>query len=153
LYYIDGSRYEGNIKKSFREGNGIMYNNKGLKEYEGYWKNDEKEGKGIEYFNNINRYEGEFKNGERVGKGKLFIDDDCVFEVENKNGGTEGKGIFYNKGNKEMELCYYIKNGVFEGKGIKYLNNSIRYECDIKNFMKEKGNYILMMIVCLTVIR
>ena len=71
LYYINGSRYEGDFKNCKLEGIGIYYYNNGECKgdiYEGEWKNCKQEGKGIYYYNYGDREMGDYYDSNPVGR-------------------------------------------------------------------------------------
>jgi hypothetical protein len=56
VHYVDGEKYEGEIKNNKRSGYGINYYPNGNK-YEGWWENDLKHGTGTFFFNDGSLYD------------------------------------------------------------------------------------------------
>ena len=73
-YYGNGDVYNGEWKKSKKNGKGIIVYKSGNK-YDGYWEDGKKSGKGIYYFKNGDFFKGEWKNGKKNGKGLFYYKD------------------------------------------------------------------------------
>ena len=73
-------RWEGGVKDTKPYGYGVIYDEKGKKEYEGFMMDGMKTCYGIEYFSNIGgvKYEGYYNNNNRLGKGILYDRNGCI---------------------------------------------------------------------------
>ena len=67
-------KYEGDLKKGKRHGQGTLVYNDGAV-YIGEWKNNKKHGHGTHTYGNGDEYTGEWKNGVRHGLGTFFAPD------------------------------------------------------------------------------
>lgn len=95
--WVDGSFYDGEIKKNFFEGYGRFKWKEG-REYIGFWKNGKMHGKGTMKYADGAKYEGEFKDGKRDGKGNYYWDFNKYYKGNWVKGKQEGDGYYYNKG-------------------------------------------------------
>lgn len=73
----NGERYEGQMKKGVKNGQGIYYYLDG-RVYKGSWADDQINGFGAE--EGAHFYEGEWLNGSWHGKGYLRMKDGSIFE-------------------------------------------------------------------------
>lgn len=128
--------YKGYLKNSKKDGNGIIYNEKGSKIYQGQWKNDKREGFGIQYINNLVHYRGYWKDDKKSGEGILYDKNKLISYKGNwKDNLFNGHGEQYTKGEKVYEGNFL--NGKRHGKGVKFIQN-IFYENEWRNGIEKK---------------
>lgn len=94
LKFVDGSKYEGQLKNYMFDGFGIYYRPDGSKRYEGEFKTGNYHGKGIWYREDGTKwYEGEVVIGLRNGSGIEYAKDGTkLYEGGYKNNCRHGKG-------------------------------------------------------------
>ena len=95
--WVDGSYYDGEIKKNYFEGYGKFKWKEG-REYIGNWKNGKMHGQGTMIYIDGAKYEGEFSNGKREGKGNYYWNKNKYYKGNWVGGKQEGDGYYYNKG-------------------------------------------------------
>jgi len=80
--------YKGSFKNNIPHGEGIFYNNNGIKIYEGEVSQNKYNGNGISYWDNgLINWNGKWKNGQKHGNGILYDDNgviicNCTFEYD-----------------------------------------------------------------------
>jgi len=144
VYYINGSTFEGNIKKGQRIGIGTYTQNEDFK-YVGEWSHDTYHGKG-EWTTTqpdetgIQRYVGDFRNGRMTGSAVVSYNNGCVHKGNVLNGNRSGQGT--------MENTHHIlytgqwANNQYRGYGARYYDNGEYYEGYFKKGKKNgRGTY------------
>jgi hypothetical protein len=91
---VDGSYYEGKIKKTEPNGEGIYTDNNGVDRYRGNFLDGYYHGFGMELFNDNSNYQGNFVRGEMQGKGRLTWDDKSYYEGDFVKSTITGAGIY-----------------------------------------------------------
>lgn len=88
--------YDGTFKNNVPNGEGIIYNQNGIKIYEGHVVNGIRHGNGISYWENTGEkyWEGEWHNDMKHGKGKLYDETgilicSCIHEYDQMIGMVE----------------------------------------------------------------
>ena len=125
--YDSGDKYIGetSLFTNKRNGKGIMYYIDGSK-YEGEWKDDKKNGKGI--LTNINgeKYDGEWENGRKNGKGTMIYKDGSQYEGDWKDDKKHGEGIYttLEEGKINMYKVSFKNDKIFKKEKYVKLNNS-----------------------------
>ena len=89
----DFSKYEGEIKIGFPNGQGILTFPDGEK-YEGEFKDGERNGQGTYTWNDGGKYVGEFKDGKKNGQGTYTWNDGGKYVGEYKDGLKNGQGTY-----------------------------------------------------------
>lgn len=121
IYYEDGSKYSGDIKKNKRNGKGDFTTEK--EKYSGEWKDDKKDGEGTLNFSDGTTYKGHFKGNKFNGEGFMTWKNGISYKGEFMNNYFHGKGFL--RGNNGNIYDGYFQNGKYHGKGIfKWINRN-----------------------------
>ena len=160
--------YEGNWKNGYFNGNGCLYDFRGIfPKYEASFKEGKLNGSVIiynlqhekifegTYKNNIRKYGTTFINGRRLytgsfnnkkeyhGKGTEFDEDDTIIYTGNyKNGKYCGLGTEYYEGTGKY--IGHFKDNKKEGKGSYYNNDMKIFEGTYKNDKKKNGKLYII---------
>ena len=134
----DFSKYEGEIKIGFPNGQGILNFPDGEK-YVGEYKDGERNGQGKETHPDGDKYVGEFKDGERSGQGTFTFHDGKKYEGKFKDDKKHGKGTFTTPDGHKYVGEY--KDGKRDGQGTFTSPDGFKYVGEWKNGGTWNGIY------------
>ena len=136
-YFINGDRYEGWWDNDLQNGTGTLFYNDGSL-FIGQWVNGKQNGMGTLYYNSGDKYYGNFIDGEKNGKGLFISTDNNRFIGTFKNNQKHGKGIMYFNKNKKLSKEIW-DNGILVYNQIISIENDIKVKKTIKNFSKQNS--------------
>lgn len=105
-----GSKYIGQFKEGFREGDGA-YHWPNKETYEGAWKKNMRDGKGTYVYPSGAKYIGEYREDKRNGQGIYFWPDGDKYEGQWKDGAMHGDGTYTFKDGRVLSGKF--ENNVF----------------------------------------
>ena len=136
-YFINGDRYEGWWDNDLQNGTGTLFYNDGSL-FIGQWVNGKQNGMGTLYYNSGDKYYGNFIEGEKNGKGLFISIDNNRFIGTFKNNQKHGKGIMYFNKNKKLSREIW-DNGILIYNQIINIENDIKVKKTIKIFSKQNS--------------
>ncbi len=138
-FFLNGDKYEGELKDDQPNGKGELTTSSGNK-YVGDFQNGKKHGEGVLITNNGNKYEGNFSNGKAHGLGKSINASGDQYEGSFKDGKRHGQGVFIDRDGNKYEGEF--KDGIKHGFGTFTWNDGDKYEGEYKdNLMHGQGTY------------
>lgn len=126
INYLNGDKYNGNVKNGLKHGKGIFLFDNGRRRYEGSFKNDKFNGQGTCYYANDTQYKGGWVDGLKHGYGEENFENGDYYKGNWKEDKPSGEGILYfDNARRRYEGSF--ANGKFHGHGMCYYANGTKY--------------------------